>query len=165
MQLKYYTIYQSSIGEIYVVAEDNHIVALHIGNEDFLESEKEEVQKNSSHSLLMQAVKQLDEYFSGQRKDFDLPLQEKGTIFQTNVWAELKKIPYGKTISYQDVATAIGNTKAVRAIGQANKANKLPIIIPCHRVIGKDQSLTGYAGTQVHIKEKLLELEGAFFKK
>ncbi|RTR32466.1 methylated-DNA--[protein]-cysteine S-methyltransferase [Robertmurraya yapensis] len=157
--------YQSSIGEIYVVAENDYIVALHIGNEDFLESEKVEIQKNSKHPLLMQAVQQLDEYFSGQRKDFDLPLQEQGTVFQTNVWNELKKIPYGKTVSYQDVATAIGNTKAVRAIGQANKANKLPIIVPCHRVIGKDQSLTGYAGTQVHLKEQLLEIEGALFKK
>lgn len=163
MNLKYYTTYQSSIGEIYIVAEDDHIVALHIGKEDFLQAEKEV--KMSDQPRLMQAVQQLDEYFSGQRQDFDLPLREYGTLFQTNVWQELKKIPYGKTVSYQDVATAIGNKKAVRAIGQANKANKIPIIIPCHRVIGKDQSLTGYAGTQVHLKEQLLQLEGALFKK
>lgn len=163
--MKYYTIYQSIIGEIYIVVEENAIVGVHIGREDFLQSEDMDLAAQSNnHPLLDEAVKQLDEYFSRKRKDFDLPLKENGTQFQTEVWKQLKGIPYGKTLSYQDVAIAIGNEKAVRAIGQANKANKLPIIIPCHRVIGKNKSLTGYAGKRISIKEQLLVLEGANFK-
>ena len=163
--MKYYTIYQSIIGEIYIVVEENAIVGVHIGREDFLQSEDMDLAAQSNnHPLLDEAVKQLDEYFSRKRKDFDLPLKENGTQFQTEVWKQLKGIPYGKTLSYQDVAIAIGNEKAVRAIGQANKANKLPIIIPCHRVIGKNKSLTGYAGKRISIKEQLLILEGANFK-
>lgn len=163
--MKYYTIYQSIIGEIYIVVEENAIVGVHIGREDFLQSEDMDLAAQSNnHPLLEEAVKQLDEYFSRKRKDFDLPLKENGTQFQTEVWKQLKGIPYGKTLSYQDVAIAIGNEKAVRAIGQANKANKLPIIIPCHRVIGKNKSLTGYAGKRISIKEQLLVLEGANFK-
>lgn len=163
--MKYYTIYQSIIGEIYIVVEENAIVGVHIGREDFLQSEDMDIAAQSNnHPLLEEAVKQLDEYFSRKRKDFDLPLKENGTQFQTEVWKQLKGIPYGKTLSYQDVAIAIGNEKAVRAIGQANKANKLPIIIPCHRVIGKNKSLTGYAGKRISIKEQLLILEGANFK-
>lgn len=163
--MKYYTIYQSIIGEIYIVVEENAIVGVHIGREDFLQSEDMDIAAQSNnHLLLEEAVKQLDEYFSRKRKNFDLPLKENGTQFQTEVWKQLKGIPYGKTLSYQDVAIAIGNEKAVRAIGQANKANKLPIIIPCHRVIGKNKSLTGYAGKRISIKEQLLILEGANFK-
>jgi methylated-DNA-[protein]-cysteine S-methyltransferase len=102
----------------------------------------------------------LDEYFAGNRKQFDLPLSIEGTDFRKKVWKALLTIPYGEVRSYADVAEMIGNPKAVRAVGQANKANQLPIIIPCHRVIGKRGDLVGYAGNRTSFKERLLEAEG-----
>lgn len=123
-----------------------------------------EITHSPSDPLLTSTLKQLDEYFLGKRKSFDLKIRQNGTNFQLQVWSELVQIPYGKTKSYQEIAQAIGNPKAVRAIGQANKANQFPIIVPCHRVIGKNQSLTGYAGTRTDIKEKLLTIEGAHYK-
>lgn len=108
--------------------------------------------------LLAQAVQELEEYFSGKRKVFDLPLSYHGTPFQVAVWEELRKIPYGETRNYGQIATAIGNPKAARAVGMANNRNHLMIVVPCHRVIGKDGRLVGYAGG-VDTKEKLLTLE------
>ncbi|MDX2233100.1 MAG: methylated-DNA--[protein]-cysteine S-methyltransferase [Hyphomonadaceae bacterium] len=109
------------------------------------------------------ARKQLDSYFTGRRASFDLPLKPTGTAFQTRVWAALTKIPYGETRSYGAVAAAIGAPKAVRAVGAANGRNPIPIIIPCHRVIGADGALTGFGGG-VARKEWLLDLErGALF--
>ena len=103
---------------------------------------------------------QLTEYFAGERKAFDLPLALEGTEFQLAVLEELKKIPYGETTSYGDIAKRIGRPKAVRAVGAANGRNPIPIIVPCHRVIGSDGSLTGFAGG-LDMKRKLLELEGS----
>ncbi len=103
---------------------------------------------------------QLKEYFSGERKQFDLPLEIEGTEFQKRVWNELLKIPYGRTISYKDLAVRLGDEKVIRAAASANGANPLPIVIPCHRVIGSDGSLIGYGGG-LEIKEKLLVLEGS----
>lgn len=164
--MRTYTSVQTKIGNIFIVMEEESIAAVHIGEEDFSESENIDLLKyDDEQPLLLKAAKQLEEYFSGERKEFDLPLREEGTAFQTKVWKELQAIPYGETRSYQDVAIAIGNKKAVRAIGQANKANKLPILIPCHRVIGKDKTLTGYAGKRINIKEELLLIEGSAFKR
>ena len=104
-------------------------------------------------------IEQINEFFLGQRKEFDLVLDIEGTDFRKKVWMELLKIPYGEVRSYSDIAKAIGNEKAVRAIGQANKANPIPIVLPCHRVIGKNQKLIGYAGNHTDIQEKLLNFE------
>ena len=93
-----------------------------------------------------EAKRQLQEYFAGTRRGFDLPLQPEGTPFQVMVWDALREIPYGTTVSYQELARRIGAEKAVRAVGAANGANPIPIIIPCHRIIGADGSLTGYGG-------------------
>ena len=101
---------------------------------------------------------QLAEYFLGERKDFDLPLQLSGTEFQVQVLEELQRIPYGETTSYGDIATRIGRPKAVRAVGAANGRNPLPIVIPCHRVIGSSGDLTGFGGG-LDLKEALLRLE------
>lgn len=163
MKLKrYYGSYESKIGMIYVVVDDQQIKSVHIGEEDFRKHEERTLPLYSpDHPLIKRAITQLGEYFHGKRKTFDLPTLVEGTAFQKSVWAMLNEIPYGVTKSYQEVAEAIGNKKAVRAIGQANKANPLPIIIPCHRVIGKNKSLTGYAGTRIDIKEVLLTLEGS----
>ncbi|KAB3532891.1 methylated-DNA--[protein]-cysteine S-methyltransferase [Alkaliphilus pronyensis] len=107
----------------------------------------------------LQYINQLTEYFQGKRKEFTFPISLTGTAFQTKVWKELANIPYGKTASYRDIAERIDNPKAMRAVGMANNKNKLPIVIPCHRVIGVNNRLIGYGGG-LHIKEELLKLEG-----
>jgi methylated-DNA-[protein]-cysteine S-methyltransferase len=103
-------------------------------------------------------VDQLKSYFAGERKAFDLPLVLEGTTFQERVWTALQNIPYGETVSYKVLAERVGSPKAVRAVGAANGANPIPIIIPCHRVIGNDGSLTGFGGG-LPLKKRLLELE------
>ncbi|HVO99238.1 MAG TPA: methylated-DNA--[protein]-cysteine S-methyltransferase [Bryobacteraceae bacterium] len=105
-----------------------------------------------------EAVKQLREYFDGHRADFDLPLAPEGTAFQRTVWRSLQDIPYGETISYGELAKRVGNPKASRAVGAANGKNPIPIVIPCHRVIGANGKLTGFGGG-LPIKEALLALE------
>lgn len=109
-------------------------------------------------SALAEAILQLKAYFAGELENFDLSLSPQGTPFQRKVWIELQKIPYGKTISYGELARRIGNPKASRAVGLANGSNPISIVIPCHRVIGSDGKLTGYGGG-LPIKEKLLALE------
>ncbi len=110
--------------------------------------------------VLSETMKQFGEYFSGIRKDFDIPLKPAGSEFQLEVWRALRQIPYGQTASYADLATTLGNPDSVRAVAAANGANAISIIIPCHRIIGSDGSLVGYAGGTA-AKEKLLELEGS----
>lgn len=106
------------------------------------------------------ALRQLAEYFAGQRRTFTLPLAPVGTPFQQQVWAALGRIPYGTTCSYRDLANSLGNLAAIRAVGTANGANRVPVIIPCHRVVGTDGSLTGFAGG-LRLKRWLLEHEGS----
>ena len=108
--------------------------------------------------LLLEAERQLREYFSGARRDFELPLAPRGSAFQRSVWRALTAIPYGEVRSYGFIAAAIGNPRACRAVGMANHRNPLPILIPCHRVVGADGSLTGYGGGMER-KRFLLELE------
>lgn len=125
------------------------------------------LQPDLSHqtdSVLFETFKQLKEYFFNGRKDFSLPLDPDGTAFQKFVWAQLLSIPYGRTISYKQLAETIGDRKLVRAVGRANALNPVPIIIPCHRVIGTNGSLVGYSGG-IEIKRYLLELECALQKK
>ena len=109
---------------------------------------------------LAPALRQLEEYFQGRRKDFDLPLAAAGTQFQQSVWRALIAIPYGEVRSYGDIAKAIKRPRAVRAVGAANGRNPLPIVVPCHRVIGSNGALTGFAGG-LQAKRTLLRLEGA----
>lgn len=108
--------------------------------------------------LLDEAARQLEEYFTGRRREFDLPLAPAGTPFQCAVWAALRGIPYGETRSYKQIASAVGRPAACRAVGMANHRNPLPIVIPCHRVVGASGALTGYAGG-LDIKRKLLAVE------
>jgi methylated-DNA-[protein]-cysteine S-methyltransferase len=112
--------------------------------------------------LIKRAAGQLGEYFAGKRKEFDLPLALKGTDFQVAVWKAMQDIPCGKTRSYRDIATLIGRPKACRAVGMASNRNPIVIIVPCHRVLGQDGSLTGYGGG-LPVKQYLLELEKASF--
>lgn len=108
--------------------------------------------------LLSEGKRQVLEYLAGQRRVFDLPLAPRGTEFYRSVWQTLEEIPYGETRSYRDIAQAVGRPRAVRAVGQANHNNPIPIIIPCHRVVGANGSLTGYGGG-LDLKERLLRLE------
>jgi methylated-DNA-[protein]-cysteine S-methyltransferase len=110
------------------------------------------------NQVLTQTIKQLDEYFKGTLKDFGLSLHLEGTDFQIKVWQELAKIPYGETITYRELANKIGSPKAVRAVGNANNKNPIPIIVPCHRVIGSNGKLVGYAGG-IKRKDQLLGFE------
>ena len=142
----FYYKYETEIGIIYIAEENEHIVKI-----SFSEINAEEKETD----IIKKAYEQLSEYLKGQRTIFDLPLALNGTEFQKQVWNALAAIPYGETRSYKDIACIVGNSKASRAIGMANNKNPIAIIIPCHRVIGKNRKLTGYAGG-LSIKEKLL---------
>ncbi len=113
---------------------------------------------DKSHPVLLECEKQLNEYFAGKRKEFSVKLDPVGTEFQKSVWRQLSKIPFGETRSYGELAKKLGNPKAGRAVGAANGKNPLSIVVPCHRVIGADGKLTGFAGG-LENKEKLLKLE------
>lgn len=128
-----------------------------IGTVVFLASEEIEI-SDTIPSELTEAVAQLYQYFKGERTEFALNLSPEGTVFQKKVWQELKKIPFGKTVSYQQIANQLGDPKVIRAAASANGKNPISIIIPCHRVIGSDGSLTGYSGG-LHRKKWLLEHE------
>lgn len=153
--MKTYIAYHSSpLGILKLECSKEHLQAVVFSGE-------EESKQTEEHPLLQACITQLDDYFSGTRKVFELPLQQSGTEFQQKVWDLLYKIPYGKTISYQELSKQYGNLKAIRAVASANGKNNLAIIVPCHRVIGSNQSLTGYAGG-LWRKKWLIEHEARF---
>lgn len=148
---------------IIAVDEDGALVHVIFPNEHAEWTEKvirEEYAVSEDVARCAAVVTQLEEYFAGKRQTFDLPLRPEGTAFQRSVWDALRNIPFGTTISYKQLAERIGNPAAVRAVGRANGSNPIPIIIPCHRVIGADGSLTGFGGG-LPLKQYLLHLEGA----
>ncbi|PLW81008.1 cysteine methyltransferase [Kineobactrum sediminis] len=147
-------IMDSPLGPLQLVSEGEHLVAIH-----FPDHHSGEANSSQPEPVLKAAKKQLQEYFNGQRRDFSLPLAGKGTPFQQSVWQALRQIPFGEVRSYRDIALAINNPKAVRAVGGANGRNPLPIVVPCHRVIGADGSLTGFGGG-LPLKRQLLAIEG-----
>ncbi|MGN0302022.1 MAG: methylated-DNA--[protein]-cysteine S-methyltransferase [Anaerotardibacter sp.] len=146
-----YYLYQTPFGRLTIVCDGASITHILFG------AQKLDLPYKPS-SLTTQASTQILEYLAGKRKEFDLPLNPQGTEFQKRVWDELKRIPYGETRTYKDIAEALGNPKAMRAVGSANNKNPIPIIIPCHRVIGINGNLVGYSGG-LAIKEMLLSLE------
>lgn len=146
----YFCKYQFENISLYLVATETHLI-----NIQFTQPQKALLQTTE---LLSMATIQLDEYFQGKRTIFSLPFKLTGTPFQLAVWKELQNIPYGQTTSYKEIAQKINKPKAYRAVGMANNKNPLPIIIPCHRVIGSNGKLIGYAGG-LNLKNYLLELE------
>ena len=152
-----YTYLDTPIGTLLIAGDEKAVHRI-----DFPKGGKarlpEQGWSESSRGPVSQAVKQLREYFAGKRADFDLPLAPEGTEFQRNVWRNLQDIPYGETISYGELAKRVGNPKASRAVGAANGQNPIPIVIPCHRVIGANGKLTGFGGG-LPTKEALLALE------
>lgn len=149
----YRKIVDSPIGKIELIEEDNNITEINILKNIKINSIK---QKNTK--LLMKTEKQLKEYFSGIRTKFTVPLNPKGTKFMKEVWNELLNIPYGEVRTYKEIAQKIGNINVARAVGMANHKNPIPIIIPCHRVIGSNNKLVGYA-LGLDVKQYLLNLE------
>ena len=157
MQLVYRYI-DSPVGTLKLVAHDQALVAVMWDNEDHKRVRLATLTENLQHPILLQTKQQLEQYFAGQRQQFDLPLDFQGTDFQQQVWQALRGIPYGETRSYKDIALQIGNEKAVRAVGAANGKNPISIITPCHRVIGARGALVGFAGG-LDKKQILLSLE------
>ena len=153
-----YTYLTTRMGELLLAADDTGLRLISFETEG--ERAEPDPDWVEDAEALAGASRQLEAYLASQLEQFDLQLAPRGTPFQLKVWNELERIPYGTTISYQELAERIGNPKAVRAVGTANGANPLPIVIPCHRVIGADGSLTGYGGG-LEKKEALLALEGA----
>ncbi|MGE0528146.1 MAG: methylated-DNA--[protein]-cysteine S-methyltransferase [Bdellovibrionales bacterium] len=147
------------MGTIRLTASDNALLSLSWGKENIRRAPVDVYEEVASHPILMRAEKQLDEYFAGKRKIFDVPLAPEGTEFQKRVWAQLLKIPYGECISYGEQARRLGQPKSARAVGSANGKNPIGILIPCHRVVGTTGNLTGFAGG-IEIKRYLLQLEG-----
>lgn len=148
----------SPVGLLKLVANDHALVAVLWENENPNRVRLAEWVEQPDHPILIKAKNQLEEYFIGTRKQFDLPLEFEGTEFQKKVWQALLTIPYSETRSYQQIAAQIGNIKAVRAVGAANGKNPISIIAPCHRVVGVNGNLVGFAGGLKN-KEILLSLE------
>lgn len=151
MEYKYY--YDFEIGRLEITYTDEAIT--HMSREMDDDKSNENYHKNN---IIDETIKQLDEYFKGERKTFSLPLSFEGTPFQKSVWKALMEIPYGETRSYKDIAIRIGNPKACRAVGMANNRNPIVLICPCHRVIGANGKLVGYGGG-LDMKTFLLNLE------
>lgn len=156
--MKYYTKFDAGFCEIYLVGDENGISCLHWDCEGCKRKFKVESEWIRNDEFFSEAIKQLREYFAGKRKVFKLKLNFEGTDFQKKVWNELRKIPYGELRSYKDIAEAVGNPKGCRAVGMANSKNPIPFIIPCHRVIGANGKLTGFAHG-IGNKEKLINME------
>lgn len=154
--MTYYIHYHSPIGLLRIYEEHQCITAIQFA---YMGASEPEGGEEKETDVLKKAVQQLVEYFDSSRKSFDLPLAPKGTDFQQNVWKALQTIPYGETVSYKHIAEAIGCSKGFRAVGLANNRNPIPIVIPCHRVIGTTGKLVGYAGG-LDVKKQLLAIEG-----
>lgn len=142
----YYKEIDSLVGKLKIVAGAKTLVAVEWEVKSGKRKRHDEPKFDPGHPILRETERQLGEYFAGTRTHFDLPLEARGSEFERKVWRALKKIPYGKTKSYLDLAKAIGSPKACRAVGAANSRNPLPIVVPCHRVIGANGNLTGFTG-------------------
>jgi len=163
--------YKSPIGELLLGSYDGKLCLADMKYRKMRTTIDTRIQKGlnaeyveQSSEVIEETIKQMKEYFSGERKEFDIPLLLVGSDFQKSVWEGLMQIPYGSTASYLELSKNIGNEKAVRAVASANGANAIAILIPCHRIIGSDGKLVGYAGG-LSAKKKLLELENNLFSR
>jgi methylated-DNA-[protein]-cysteine S-methyltransferase len=149
---------ESPIGPLVIAGDDDGLRVLWFGRDRYGRAAQPAADWEPDRGSMKEPVKQLNAYFAGKLRDFDIPLAPQGTAFQTAVWRALCDIPYGETTSYGELARRLGNPRAVRAVGLANGSNPIAIIIPCHRVIGSNGSLVGYGGG-LPIKQALLALE------
>lgn len=160
MAIIYTTDYRCPLGRLTLESDGKALTRVRLPGEKPPAAGDEGAPRVRNPKPFAAVITQLDEYFAGKRRRFELPLAPSGTPFQRKVWQQLRKIPYGRTITYAQLAHRVGNDAACRAVGAANGRNPLPIVVPCHRVIGSDGSLTGFGGG-IAAKRKLLELEGA----
>ena len=151
----------SPVGKLKLVTSDKGLIAVLWENDKPHRVRLGDLVKRHSHPVLIEAERQLGEYFDGKRRSFSVPLDMRGTSFQKSVWEALLAIPFGETRSYRDLAKKLGNPRATRAVGAANGRNPISIIVPCHRVIGSNGNLTGFAGG-LETKARLLELEQGY---
>ncbi|MBK8765522.1 MAG: methylated-DNA--[protein]-cysteine S-methyltransferase [Burkholderiaceae bacterium] len=155
-----YSIHASPIGDLLLVANETALIRLHVREGKYVPAVPPAWRDDRDHPILNLAQRELDAYFARRLRTFSVPIAPQGTLFQRQVWAALTGIPYGATRTYAQQAQAIGHPTAVRAVGAANGRNPISLIVPCHRVIGADGSMTGYAGG-LEAKRRLLALEGA----
>jgi methylated-DNA-[protein]-cysteine S-methyltransferase len=162
-----FTRFPSPVGELLITAGDAGLTGIYFPSRDRVPKDRagwlEETGQGSASAVLAQARQQLTEYFAGSRTTFDLPLDPSGTEFQRRVWDSLRTIPYGTTTSYGAIARRLGDPHATRAVGAANGQNPIPIVVPCHRVVGAKGELTGFGGG-IDRKRWLLEHEGALMR-
>ncbi len=156
----HYAYYQSPLGQMLLTASASALTGLHFVGEKYYPGISNMWRRDANVTVIRSALAQLDEYFAGKRKSFDVALAPEGTEFQRQVWKSLTALRYGETATYGQLAQRVGHPNAVRAVGAANGRNPISIVIPCHRVIGADSSLTGYAGGLAR-KQALLRLESA----
>lgn len=149
--MKNYFYFTSKLGDLTLVSDGENLLEIDFGKSKLDGNLKKD-------KVIEKTIDELEEYFKGKRREFSIPLKLEGTEFQKSVWTELLNIPYGETRTYGEIAKSIGNEKGSRAVGNANNKNPIPIIVPCHRVIGSNNKLVGYGGG-LDIKEKLLNLE------
>jgi len=161
METMYWTVFESPFGRLWLVSSGKELTGLRFVSKGDLAK----LEKSGRHSGIpfVEVARQLKAYFRGELRSFDIPIRLEGTPFQMAAWAQLRKIPYGATITYGEQAARMGNPKACRAVGAANRGNPISIIVPCHRVIGKDGKLTGFGGARksLDLKAQLLTLEKA----
>ena len=148
----FYYFYETPIGRLQIFADSEYITGISFFEKKIQNAVEEET------FLIKKMRSELEEYFNGKRKSFEVPIKPFGTSFQQPVWKALQEIPYGETRSYKQIAEMIGKPAACRAVGMANNRNPIPIVIPCHRVVGANGDLTGYAGG-LEVKRKLLDIE------
>jgi methylated-DNA-[protein]-cysteine S-methyltransferase len=151
-----WTIVDTDVGEMMVIGDDDHLHYLHLP--ESFDGGDFDADRRGRPKAVSATVEQVEAYFNGRLQEFSLPLDPQGTEFQRRVWLALADVPYGQTESYGQLATRIGNPKACRAVGLANGRNPIPLVLPCHRVIGADGSLTGYGGG-LDLKQRLLDHE------
>ncbi len=154
--ITHYTYLDSPVGSLLIAGAGDVVMLINFPTGSQAQQPRPEWVRDDS--MFAEAKQQLREYFAGERVDFTMQLEMDGTDFQKDVWTALRAVPYGTTVSYGELARAIGRPKASRAVGAANHANPLPLVVPCHRVIGSDRGLTGFGGG-LETKQKLLELE------
>lgn len=153
-----YDTFTSPLGVLVLSTDGKYLTGVYFLGQKYFESVPSDWVQDKSHPLLRTAIKQTQEYFANKRKSFDLPMQEQGTTFQKQVWEAVSQISYGRRSTYGEIASKIGRPKAVRAVGTAIGKNPLCLVVPCHRVVGSQGGLAGYAGG-IDRKEKLLSLE------
>ena len=154
-----YARYESPLGMVIAIAGPDGIISIDFVDAKYAKRIEPDWVEDADHPALRECFGQLREYFAGKRREFDLPLSPRGTSFQERVWQEIARVPYGKTISYGELAKRVGAPGQARAAGAATGRNPVGVVIPCHRIVGADGSLTGYAGG-LERKTRLLELEG-----